>query len=463
VRRQSTNLYAEASACSTQARGVKAQIYGTSKARGADGERTASAAALPARIAVGARERGLVPHFAHVTDAYSPAINNMAENLSVELESRWNSVSDEHLGHVELILTTSGEVKTMLVRRPAKKQVCIIDWINFSVAEQTWCNTAREQLVSDDQFVTEASRQLEKIFGFGVTEKCKSGKNFFKESWVLGDGMGFVCFGGNKSKMGIIISGHGCLHALPGWEVRLYEFLTKVAVDPKISRVDLAHDDFDGSYLSVDWAYEQWKTNQFSRKVGGRPPEIQRLGNWDRPSGRGRTLTVGMRSSSQFVRFYEKGKKEGDKESNWCRCEIEFKNTNTIIFPEVLLNPSQFFKGAYPCMSYFEKFGEVDAAARFEVKQRAAQITIEASEKWMSVQVGRYLRVFRELYGDKDVLDRLCCPDDDYWPKRLKRLTDSATSGSVPIHKQEPMRVPDFIQFITTVPSFGLNGEHGFA
>jgi phage replication initiation protein len=268
--------------------------------------------------------------------------------------------------------------------------------------------------------------------------------------------------------MGIIISGHGCLHALPGWEVRLHKFLTEVAVDPKISRVDLAHDDFDGSYLSVEWAHEQWKINQFSRKVGGRPPEIQRLGNWDRPSGRGRTLTVGMRSSSQFVRFYEKGKKEGDKDSNWCRCEIEFKNTNTIIRPDVLLNPSQFFKGAYPCMAYFEQFGEVDETSRFEVKQRAAQITVEASEKWMSVQVGRYLRVFRELYGDKDVLDRLCCPDDDYWPKRLKRLTDSATSGPLPVHERDawmagPVFVPDFSRFITTVPSFGLNGENGFA
>ena len=57
------------------------------------------------------------------------------------------------------------------------------------MGEETWSKTAREQLVSDEQFVCEASRQLEKIFGFGVTEKCKNGKNFFKESWVLGDGM----------------------------------------------------------------------------------------------------------------------------------------------------------------------------------------------------------------------------------------------------------------------------------
>ena len=388
----------------------------------------------------------------------------MGENLKSTDGDRWASVVDEHFGHVQLVMTESGKVETVMVRRPAENQFCIIDWVNFSVAEETWCKTAREQLVSDEQFICEASRQLEKIFGFGVTEKCKTGKNFFKESWVLGDGMGFVCFGGQKSKMGIIVSGHGCLHALPGWEIRLHDFLTKTAVSPKISRVDLAHDDFDGGYLSVDWAYEQWRSSRFSFKKGGRPPEIQKHGNWDRPSGKGRTLTVGMRSSSKFVRFYEKGRMEGDKESNWCRCEIEFKNTNTIIRPDVLLNPSEFFKGAYPCIEELEKFGSVASeSARFEVKQRAAVINHDAAEKWLTVQCGKYIRVWRELYGDKEALDRLCCAEEDYWPKRLKPLTDSATSGPIPVHKQEHPQVPGFFQFIKTVPSFGLNGENGFA
>lgn len=421
-----------------------------------------SAVALSGQAHTGRKAR-LVPYRTRDSAPVAEAINNMAQNLIAVADDDWTSVSDEHIGHVELVLTAGGKVKTVMVRRPAKKQVCFIDWLNFSVDEQTWCKTARETLVTDEQFVYEASRHLEKIFGFGVTEKCKNGKNFFTDSWMLGDGMGFVCFGGNKSKMGIVISGHGCLHAVPGWEKRLHEFLRKVGVDPKISRVDLAHDDFDGAYLSPDWALEQWQCNRFSKKVGGRPPEVQRLGNWDRPSGRGRTLAVGMRSSSYYARCYEKGKKEGDKDSLWCRFEVECKNTNMVIDLDVLLNPSKYFLGAYPCMEYFEQFGEVDEASRFEVKQRAAQITMDFSEKWMSVQVGRYLRVFRELYGDKEALDRLCCPDDDYWPKRLKRLTDSATSGPVPIHKQEPEITSGFINFVNAVPSFGLNGMHGLA
>lgn len=456
------NAYEEASAGVGPARRVKSEPYGNEKSCNAPGERTASASALPERIA-GHGEEGKVPRLTSDTGDDAPPINNMGENLKAKPEACWSSLNDEHFGHVQLVISASGEVKTVMVRRPAEKQLCVIDWVNFSVAEETWCKTAREQLISDEQFIHEASRQLDKIFGFGITEKCSTGKNFFRESWVLGDRMGFVCFGGQKSKMGIILSGHGCLHALPGWEVRLHDFLTKVAVDPKISRIDLAHDDFEGAYLSVDWAREQWAANRFSFKVGGRPPEIQRLGNWDRPSGRGRTLTIGMRSSSKFVRFYEKGRKEGDKESNWCRCEIEFKNTNTVIRAEVLLNPSEFFKGAYPCMEDFEKFDTIGDGTRFEIKRRAAVINHDAAESWMKTQVGKYMRVWRELYGDKEALDRLCCPDDDYWPRRLKVLTDSASSGPVPIHKQDSVHVPSFLHFIKTVPSFGLNGVYGFA
>jgi len=114
-------------------------------------------------------------------------------------------------------------------------------------------------------------------------------------------------------------------------------------------------------------------------------------------------------------------------------------------------------------MEYFKKFGEVDARSRFEVKRRAAVINHDAAEKWLRVQCGKYYRVWRELYGDKEALDRLCCADENYWPKRLKVLTDSATSGPIPIHKQEVVQVPDFLHFIKTVPSFGLNGENGFA
>jgi phage replication initiation protein len=418
--------------------------------------------ALSRQVSIGPEAR-LVPHFAQVSPASGDPINNMGENLEgSDLNDdigRFYSVSEEEFGHVDLVMTDSGKVKTVMVRRPAPTQSCIIDWINFTVLEDTFFKTARQTLIADEQIIEEASRQFEKIFGFGITEQRPNGKNFYRDSWVLGDKMGFVCFGNQRSTMLVMLSGQGCQNAVPGWEQRLFDFLTNVAVRPSISRIDLAHDDFTGAYLSVDWADAQWDAGGFTFREGGRPPEAQQVGNWKRPSGKGRTFTVGQRSSSKFCRFYEKGKKEGDKSSPWCRCEVEFKNTNTIIPFDVLLNPTDFFAAAYPCFSHFV---HVETPQRMEVKARTAQITVEACIEVTKHQFGKYIRVFRELWGDKKALDLICNEADDYWPKRMKPLTSVATSGPTPVHKQVHVQIPSFMQFITTVPSYGLNGENGF-
>ncbi|WP_297831329.1 replication initiation factor domain-containing protein [Pseudomonas sp.] len=464
IRKDAETAYASASGGTTRARFVKSQIYGSGKHQDAYADRTASALALPERIGAATEPVGLVPHFAQVCSASDTPINNMGENLAsadvADDVGTWASISEEDLGEVSLMMTDSGKIKTVMVRRPSDTQACIIDWINFTVLEDTFFKTARQTLVADDQIIEEASRQFEKIFGFGITEKRDRGMNFYRESWVLGDGMGFVCFGGQRATMLVTLSGQGCQNAVAGWEKRLFHFLTKVAMRPSISRIDLAHDDIEGAYLSVDWAYDQYVLGGYTQKAGGRPPNIERIGNWTRPTGKGRTLTIGLRSSSKFCRFYEKGRKEGDKSSPWCRCEVEFKNTNTIIQFDVLLNPTDFFAAAYPC---FSNFVQVETPQRMEVKVKTAQITVDACIEVTKHQFGKYIRVFRELWGDKKALDLICNETDDYWPKRMKPLTSDATSGPTPVHKQAPVPIPSFMQFITTVPCFGLNGENGFA
>jgi phage replication initiation protein len=460
----SAQAYAQATGRSSPARRVKAQVYGSAKGDSGLCERIANATALPEHVADVGSIRRLVPQIAQDQAHQDAAINNMAENLGGAIEmddfGTWSSISDEDLGEVSLVMTDSGKTKTILVRRPSASQSCVIDWINFTVLENTFFKTARQTLITDEQIIEEASRQLEKIFGFGITEKRDRGMNFYRDSWVLGDGMGFVCFGGQRETMLVTLTGQGCQNAVTGWERRLFSFLTKIAMRPSISRIDLAHDDIDGAYLSVDWAYDQYDLGGYTQRAGGRPPNIERVGNWTRPTGKGRTLTVGLRTSSKFCRFYEKGKKEGDKTSGWCRCEVEFKNTNTVIQFEVLLSPTDFFAAAYPC---FSSFVHIETPQRMDVKIKAAQITIDACIEVTKHQFGKYIRVFRELWGDKEALDRICNDADDYWPKRMKPLTCTATSGSVPVHKQAAVSIPTYMQFLSAVPSFGLNGENGFS
>lgn len=456
--------YLDASRGTSAVRSIKSQMYGVGKHSTERADRTDSALALPVRDGTVAENAGLVPQKAQGWAPAEAPINNMGENLVgadvADDPHAWASISDEDLGEVSLMMTDSGKIKTVMVRKPSATQACIIDWVNFTVLEDTFFKTARQTLIADEQIIEEASRQFEKIFGFGITAQCTNGRNFYRDSWILGDKMGLVCFGNQRATMLVMLSGQGCQNAVAGWEKRLFHFLTKVAMRPSISRIDLAHDDINGAYLSVDWAYEQYKLGGYTQKAGGRPPNIERVGNWDRPTGKGRTLTIGLRTSSKFCRFYEKGKKEGDKSSAWCRCEVEFKNTNTIIQFDVLLNPTDFFAAAYPCFSHFV---QVETPQRMEVKVKTAQITVDACIEVTKHQFGKYIRVFRELWGDKEALDLICNEADDYWPKRMKPLTSNASSGPIPVHKLAPVQIPSFIQFITTVPCFGLNGENGFA
>ncbi|HJW54703.1 MAG TPA: replication initiation factor domain-containing protein [Burkholderiaceae bacterium] len=423
-------------------RSIKSQVYGVGKSM------TQSGDAVPSRSRSGAAAAS--PQSYPTGGTPDTPINNMGENSCGE--------GGEIVEAVELVMSDSGKVKIQMLKRPAHDQVCVIDWINFTVLEDTWFRTAREHMISDDEIIMEASRYLEKIFGFGITAKRETGMNFYKQSWVLGDDMGFVCFGGQRATMLITLTGQGCTHAVDGWQQRLFDFLSNTAIRPQISRIDLAHDDLEGSYLSVDWAESQWSKGGYTQRRGGRAPSIECVGNWHRPTGAGRTLYIGTRTSGKFCRFYEKGKKEGDANSPWCRVEVEFKASDRIIPLDILISPSGYFGGAYPC---FAEFAHVPTVQRLELKQKTAQVVVDAAIKTTRHQFGKYLRVFRDLFGDKEALDLVCNADKEAWPKRLKALTSNAQTGPEPVHKTMSIPVvPDFINFIKAVPSYGLNGAN---
>ena len=90
-----------------------------------------------------------------------------------------------------------------------------VDWLNFSfMVSSFYKEFPSVSAVSDDDkdVVIAISGKLKKIFGFGVTSKCQGGKNFYKHSYVLGDGWGFLCIGGfyQKGTCLIMLNGSGC-------------------------------------------------------------------------------------------------------------------------------------------------------------------------------------------------------------------------------------------------------------
>nr|WP_249798631.1 replication initiation factor domain-containing protein [Caballeronia zhejiangensis] len=256
----------------------------------------------------------------------------------------------------------------------------------------------------------------------------------------------------------IVIHGSGCLAAKEGWEQRLHDFLASEASRPKITRVDVAHDCFDGDAVNVEIADRWYDDGGFNCSY--RFPSHEYRGNWKNPDGKGRTLYVGNRNNGKYCRVYEKGREQGDATSDWTRVEVEFKSRDRIVPLDILVNPSIYFAGAYPCLSLI---AHESSPQRIECKSKSAQINVDACIGHIKRTYGKHLKVLRGIFGDADLLSRVESPSDD-WPRRLKvadyRWTDT------PIHKlrREPRTFCEFDVSEDenfTAPGYGSSGGLG--
>jgi phage replication initiation protein len=118
----------------------------------------------------------------------------------------------------------------------------------------------------------------------------------------------------------------------------------------RITRVDVAGDDFDGAIVTVDWALAQYAADGFSGR--GTKPTAERIHFPGSPE-RGQTLYVGSRKNGKMACIYEKGKQLGDALSRWCRFEVRWGCKDRVIPYEILSRPAQFLAGAFRCVGFF--------------------------------------------------------------------------------------------------------------
>ena len=293
--------------------------------------------------------------------------------------------------YIKLVLE-GGEVKIVPERTHYSSKVCFIDWVNITVHEDTF--QILEGAVTDQEVILSASMACESIFGFGITSKRDKGANFYKTSFVLGENYGLVCFGGQRNTLLISLSGEGCAAARGGWERRLYDFLNS-ATNPKITRIDLTHDDITGKRFSPESLMEDYDNGGFN--CGGRDPNIEQRGNWKRPNGKGRSLYIGNRSNGKFFRGYEKGKQLGDPNSPWMRLEVEFKSVDRVIPFEILKHPHEYFAAAYPILGSFS----VDIQ-RIATVQKTVQTSYNRTKKWLRRQCGAAINLMLNVEGSAE-------------------------------------------------------------
>lgn len=331
---------------------------------------------------------------------------------------------------VDLVLE-NGVIKQIPQRRGWGGDTAFLDWVNFTIGEESITDGADspairfalvngevsevvegsdgETPVTPDQVMIYMSNHLMHILGFGITSKREMGANFYRESWVLGDGWGMVCYGGQRGTIMVSLSGTGCAAAKEGWEGRLKSFLEK-ADRARLTRLDLAHDDYTGETYSVDRADEDHTNGLFN--CGGRDPDVEYRGNWKRPNGKGRTLNVGNRTNGKFCRVYEKGRQLGDAKSEWVRIEVEFKSNDRVIPFDALLRPGEYLAAAYPAFAWISEKQE-----RILTTKKVCEANVDKAVKWIRHQCGATIGLMVDLFGADEFIAKVKREGNPAWAK----------------------------------------------
>lgn len=329
------------------------------------------------------------------------------------------------LENYQIVKTDKGEA-IVTKSAPCENEIAAPDWVTFVIGLESFhekyahLTQEDEQEAFADLINFEVSPLLHEIFGFGVEAQRDKGMHFHKYGWDIQDGLGLVLAGHNTPRITIQINGSGCAMAARGWQQRLHDYLQD-AKGAKLTRIDLCHDDLDGTHCNLDWANEQDSLGGFW--CGGKIPNIYHLGGWKRISGKGRTIEVGERESGKFCRIYEKGKKSGDKESPWTRVEVEFKNKSRILPFEMLIKPSQYFIAAYPCLA---QLADHITPEKIVTKKKEAKIVWEKSKQILRHQFGKYIAAYKNVYSNDEIIEFIKAPNAKAFPKRLLTVHQSA-------------------------------------
>lgn len=236
---------------------------------------------------------------------------------------------------------------------------------------------------------------LFRIFGFrgevvagAIREKHW---NFYEQSAVLIDRenevVGRVGIGGKKNTVCISLTGMGCKWIRD--RTRIFKQLSVLGA--KITRVDCAHDDYEGERLDVHALREVAAQGGFTE--GGCPPRHRFIS--DEGHNTGCTLYVGGKGHKELC-VYEKGKAEGMPSSRWVRAEVRLFGKHMEIPLDVLLNPGAYLRGSYSALQNLI----TGVCTRLRTIRKQVEVSAEAMVLWLERQVGPAIGVLHGAFGD---------------------------------------------------------------
>lgn len=221
---------------------------------------------------------------------------------------------------------------------------------------------------------------------------------FYRLSSVLvdrnGEVVGRVGLDGNKDTVCVSLSGGGTRWVRRSWD-RVAHAIDEL--HGRISRCDVAFDDYEGKTVNVHALREAANRGEFAES--GRPPKHRFLS--DEGHGTGSTLYVGGKGHKELC-VYEKGKQQGLPDSPWTRLEVRFygKHAEGRCVPlDVLRDPVAYLRGSYRVVA-----GLITGACSvIKTEAAKAKASAVAMITWLKRQCGQSIGlILHALGGDVD-------------------------------------------------------------
>lgn len=250
----------------------------------------------------------------------------------------------------------------------------------------------------EDFRLTKMDHLLARLFGFQgevvATALRERRWQFYTHSCALidreGEMVGKIGMGGNKGTVCVSLSGAGT-RWVKNWS-RVQFAIRELGA--RISRVDLAFDDYSGAIFDVHDLRARAGRNEF--RQGGTPPKWRFLD--DGGHGTGCTLYVGSKGHKELC-IYEKGKQLKQSNSPWVRCEVRLFAKHCDIPADVLTDPLAFLRGAYDVLELLLADIARDACTRIKTTRAQVEATGEAMVRYLRRQVGPSLHLLLEAFG----------------------------------------------------------------
>lgn len=235
------------------------------------------------------------------------------------------------------------------------------------------------------------------VLGLSLSAPLDKPFQFYENSFNLlsNDGeqyCGKVGIGGNNDTVHFQISGTGCKHVLARRSLfSLHHFLHKCLGITKLSRVDIAYDDFDGLF-DCDYALKAAYEDAFRLNPRGRSPKVKddrefHFGDsFNDRNYEKEQISIGSRQSPVYWRIYNKAleQKLTDTGITWYRSEVELKKWDI----DILLN----LAGGFAALNDFAR--SIESSKPFDTKPKAYKrpvLDLLSSTFWLKRQYGKLL------------------------------------------------------------------------